>query len=112
MEYCHQAGIPHSEYLSWSDHDQEATIEYMLHSKARCPGCGTFPDEWLAEDGRPHPIDPYIATTVNCLGCETIAAAREEIPQDKQAHVYVYLQVNEDYRGSGRFGRRTRQDRR
>jgi hypothetical protein len=101
-------GIPHSEFLSWDEHDQEAAIEYELHAGERCPNCGTFPDEWLNDKGQPHTVDPYIAHTVNCLGCETLSAARDEIPDKQRDHIYVFLRLNEEaHRGRFRkLGRR------
>jgi hypothetical protein len=108
MEYCHHAGIPHSEFLSWDERDQEAEIEYMLYDKSRCPGCGTFPEEWFGEDNRHLQPPPYLPTTINCLGCETLADTRDQIPDKQQSHIHVYLQPNEEaHRGRYRQGRRT-----
>ncbi len=107
MQFCNQVGIPHSEFLSWDETDQEAAIEYELHNAERCPHCGTFADEWLDDKGRHKEPQPYIAHTVNCLGCEAIAESRERIPDKQRSHIYVFLRVNEEaHRGRGRFGRR------
>jgi hypothetical protein len=107
MQFCNQAGIPHSEFLSWEESDQEAAMEYELHSGERCPGCGTFPSDWLDEKGQHKEPQPFLAHTVNCLGCEALAEARDKIPDKQRSHIYVFLRVNEAaHRGYRRFGRR------
>lgn len=90
MEYCSEHGIPYSQFLSWSDDDQEAALSYMLFERGRCSQCGTFPEDWL-KDGKPVDPTPYETSSEACLGCATLEDARKKIPDEYRHHVRVYL---------------------
>lgn len=63
MSYCHDKGIPHSEFLSWTPEDRAKTLAYTIESTERCSLCGTAPWEWEE--------DPYAYETQEkfCKGC-------------------------------------------
>lgn len=46
MAYCHERGIPHSEFLEWDPEDRAKTLAFSLESAARCQMCGTADWEW------------------------------------------------------------------
>lgn len=95
MEYCHEAGIPYSEFLEWSAFDQEAEISYMVYRGTRCPNCGTFPEDWLDEKGEHIEPTPYVPKSVACLGCETLEETRAQIPDNRRQSIIVYLAPRE-----------------
>lgn len=49
-----------------------------------CASCGTFPDDWLNEQGQALEEPPFEVNTKRCLGCEALADVRELIDQDGQ----------------------------
>lgn len=69
LGYCVPLGIPHSQFLAWSADDQDKAIAYTVRQRARCPSCGTNPDEWVTAGGDPVIPPPYEPTTHVCMGC-------------------------------------------
>lgn len=63
MSYCHEKGIPHSEFLEWEPEDRAKVLAYSLESATRCQMCGTAPHEW--EQNR----FAYTAVDDFCQGC-------------------------------------------
>lgn len=45
LAYCVPKGIPLSQFLSWSQADQDAALEFTAHEARRFPD-GTHPDDW------------------------------------------------------------------
>lgn len=72
MAYCGPRGIPLSQFLGWSEHDQAAALAWQSHEAARCPHCGTHPQEWRDD---PH---AYTAQPRGCLGCHLLGTASRE----------------------------------
>lgn len=62
--------------------DQDKALAWMEYERTRCPRCGTFPDEWLDEEGIPHDVDPYQVYSVRCLGCVTMGDEMEAAKND------------------------------
>jgi len=91
MQYCGPRGIPHSQFLSWDPDDQDKALAWMLHEGEKCPGCGTFPSEWLDDEGYPVDPEPYDPKSLLCVGCKTLAEKQEEIPEDQQRWHHVFL---------------------
>ncbi len=73
MDYCGERGIPLSKFRSWSSEDQDAALAWMIQSGNRCV-CGTYPEEWLDEDGYPVEPPPYEVASRVCLGCKALDA--------------------------------------
>lgn len=71
MEWCSNAGMPHSELLAWSDEDRSKLMAFLLEDAERCQMCGTSPWEW--EEDR----FAYEALLMRCEGC-----ARKEFARD------------------------------
>ena len=63
LSLCHEWGIPHSQFLSWSPRDRAKAIAFTLEKSARCAMCGTAEWEWDANR------DAYQAVTERCEGC-------------------------------------------
>ncbi len=63
MSYCHEKGIPHSEWLSWSAMDRAKILAYSLESAERCTLCGTASWEW-DEDQFAYEVEERF-----CKGC-------------------------------------------
>ncbi len=71
LDYCGPRGLPHSEFLTWSEDDQDKALAWLRAEQAKCSECGTVPEEWVAGDGvRPAIPPPYEVDTMVCYGCE------------------------------------------
>lgn len=71
LSYCVPLALPHSQFKSWDEDDQDKALAYMDDKSYRCGGCGTRPDDW---DDDP---DAYIADVVVCKGCERLEMERQ-----------------------------------
>lgn len=91
MDFCVEAGIPHSEFLSWSSDDQSKAIAYILYKRSLCQKCGTNPQDWLDEEGKPLEPPPYTVVTVKCHGCATLEEANAEIPKESKGTITAHL---------------------
>lgn len=91
MDYCGPRGIPHSSFLQWNEADQDKAIAWMLDQSSRCPGCGTYPSDYLDDDGLPVDPPPGYANSVRCLACKRIKELREEVPEEESAGLYFYI---------------------
>lgn len=89
MSYCVPLGLPHSQFLSWSDDDQDKALAWTLDSRDRCHGCGTRADEWEPDKGGSR--NAYEAKLHICPGCERRSWAREEEGVGSRPGVYVRL---------------------
>lgn len=80
MAYCGPRGIPHGQFLAWEPDDQDKALAWVLLDRAVCPGCGTFPDEWVDPmTGRTVPDPPYVPELVRCYGCAEREAFTAEV---------------------------------
>lgn len=64
MAYCGPRGIPLSTFLNWSQADQDAALQWQADENARCPSCGTHPQDWREDREHSH------AHIRACRGCE------------------------------------------
>jgi hypothetical protein len=64
MDYCGPRGIALTEFLRWSQRDQDAALAWTSYEARRCRGCGTHPDEW-ADDPRAY----HAHLSEQCPGC-------------------------------------------
>lgn len=78
MAYCGPKGIPLDEFLSWSQHSQDAALHWQAQEARRCPGCSTLPEEWEPDLGGSG--NAYIAERVICPGCARLNTVREDQP--------------------------------
>lgn len=87
MTICDDYGIPHSEFLSWSEEDQDKAIAFRLHKAKHCSRCGTSQEEW--EENR----YAYYPEVNRCRGCEMREQQEEAVQQEKgsKAGLYVVL---------------------
>lgn len=70
LALCHGFGIPHSEFLSWRDDDQDKALAYAAFDRSICGGCGTRPAEWEADR------HAYSAAVHSCPGCRETGAMK------------------------------------
>lgn len=49
----------------------------MEHEAYRCPHCGTFPDDYLDEEGKQKDIPPNIPYSIRCYGCVVLESENE-----------------------------------
>ncbi|GAA4849754.1 hypothetical protein GCM10023403_10690 [Pseudonocardia benzenivorans] len=96
MDYCGPRGIPHSHFLGgppqWTDEDRDKALWWLIHDNAKCPNCGTRPDEWdPAKGGHDH---AYLAELHKCWGCDTSAGAEQAIDEKDRGTVSVRLTRN------------------
>lgn len=79
-------GLPHSEFLSWSEDDQDKALAYRRWKAEECPGCGTRKSKWDADRFA------YVAQTERCLGCELISMEHENVPKgEKGIRIFLVL---------------------
>lgn len=76
MSFCHDAGIPHSEFLDWAPEDQAKEIAFQLEKNTKCSLCGTAEWEWDPKQGGSR--FAYEAVAHTCRGCEMKDAVSDE----------------------------------
>lgn len=69
---CDDYGIPHSEFLGWSNKDRAKALAFKYEKNDRCQLCGTAPWEW--EDNK----HAYVPDEHFCLGCYMKHMANED----------------------------------
>jgi len=78
--YCAAHGIPHTQFLSWSERDQDLALAYEVRAADRCPGCGVPADLMGA-------VGAFTVVSRPCVQCELKAQVEATIPPD-QSHRY------------------------
>lgn len=68
-------GIPHSQFLAWSEADQAKALAWQRWQREKCPGCGTRKAEWQADRFA------YVGTIEHCDGCEVAEQEAQNIPE-------------------------------
>jgi hypothetical protein len=105
MALCREYQIPHSHFLGgpnrWTELDREKAVDYELVLREQCPRCGTLPEEWVDEKGRP--LDEPLMTPVlrHCQGCEEVEKMESKKPKGvKGAYVaiipFAHLEDDDD----------------
>ena len=84
LAYCVPLGLPHSEFLSWSDEDQDKALAF-LRVRAETCACGTRREEW--DNDR----FAFVAESYTCPGCEVLEMEHDNIDKDRKG-VKTYLQ--------------------
>jgi len=83
MDYCGPRALPHSEFLSWREDDQEKALWWEARNKQRCSSCHTHPDEWdETQGGHPHAFTPEERI---CMGCRHKAIAQDQLDAARKA---------------------------
>lgn len=88
MSYCGPHGIPHSEFLNWSDQDKGKALAWMVEDRQRCDMCGTAQWEW--EENR----HAYHAREEICPGCERKEYANSDEGGKRHPGKYTVLVPN------------------
>ena len=94
LDVCAAYGIPHSEFLSWSEEDRDKAIWHWVWKRQECGTCGTRPDEW--DESRGGHRHAYAAEPRRCRGCEVREAAQEAVTAEDGRGVYITLIRNEE----------------
>jgi DNA-directed RNA polymerase subunit RPC12/RpoP len=76
IEYCAEKAIPHSEFLEWSEDDQEKAMVWLTDTKTRCPDCGTREDEWDPKKGGS--LHAYHVSSYICINCKNVEDEYED----------------------------------
>lgn len=76
LAYCVPLGIPHSQFLSWPELDQDKAVAFLEHKAAECPGCGTRPEEFEGDR------EAFVAETRRCIGCELLELEQDGVPEE------------------------------
>lgn len=80
-------GIPHSEFLSWSEDDQDKALAFQRAQLEICSTCGTREAEWEADRFA------YVGEAVRCPGCEVLEMERDNVPENAKG-VHLRLKKN------------------
>lgn len=89
MDYCGPRGLPLSQFLSWSEDDQQAALAWQSRDAARCKDCGTHAEDWDPEQGGSR--DAYHVVIRECQGCVELQRTHDN-PQLQQARgVHLHL---------------------
>lgn len=91
LRYCYDKGIPHSQFLSWPEEDQDKVVAFILWDGAKCGSCGTNPSDWLDENGHMADDPPFVVGSRMCYGCATLEDAREGVPKGDRSIIQLYL---------------------
>lgn len=82
MDYCGPRGIPHTQFLTWSEDDQQKALWWMARDRQRCTGCGTHPDDWNEDVGGDR--FAFVAEERTCPGCRERGPAEEALAKERQ----------------------------
>jgi hypothetical protein len=102
LEVCHNHGIAHTAFLTWTPDDQDKAIAYVAfleqaaeHRAHACPRCGTEPEDWIeVESGRRLARPRWIVETgEECPGCAVVDSEMAQI--DEEARRYVTPRLRE-----------------
>lgn len=73
-------GLPHSEFLAWSEEDQDKALMYRREMATVCRGCGTRQSDWDADP------DAFIGDFTQCPGCIRLEDERDNTEGMKGVH--------------------------
>jgi hypothetical protein len=104
MAYCGPAGIPHTEFIAWSDYDRSAALAWRIRESSRCGSCGTVPSEWKAVDWNLDPIVdkdgdqyllrpeqlPFEVKPDRCPCCAELGRHRKDTDRDDHGRTFRY----------------------
>lgn len=94
MAYCVPLGIPHSEFLSWSEEDQDKALAYQRAMRELC-SCGTREAEWEEDKFA------YVSDHRQCPGCELIEMEKDNLPDGGKGY-HIFLTRNERSKKRGK----------
>lgn len=68
----------------------------MVAQNAKCPNCGTYPQEWVDSEGRDKWPMPYMVASTKCLGCVTLKEERDLIEREEvdSTGLFLHLRTN------------------
>lgn len=78
LSYCVPLGIPHSEFKSWRESDQDKALAYTIAKNEVCEMCGSRDADWIdPETGRLLELPKLTPVTLRCHGCNQIDQYKE-----------------------------------
>lgn len=76
----------------WTAEDRDGALWWLIRERAKCPSCGTRPDEWdPAKGGHDH---AYVHELHRCYGCAEKAKGQKQIDDAKLDHAWVAMVRN------------------
>ncbi len=96
MDYCLPLGIPHSEFLRWSDEDRRKALEWQADKKDHCGSCGQRRSDWLDENGKELMDPPFEVTEYLCPGCQELELYTEEKREKRKGVHYAFRRFRPD----------------
>lgn len=85
LAYCVPLGLPHSEFLSWEDEDQDKALAYLRDKATVCGGCGTRPREWAGDRFA------FVAQHSVCPGCEVLEMEPDNVHENQKGVRYFLV---------------------
>lgn len=98
MAYCAPLGIPHSRFLDWEERDQDKALAWLAFERTKCPGCSTFPEDYLDEDKKMISPPPWKVSDQICYGCLLIKDKTDEIGDKNLVGHNLYMVPNPDHK--------------
>lgn len=80
-------GLPHSEFLSWDEDDQDKALGFTREQAKQCSGCGTRKEDWDADRFA------FVADSYQCPGCELISMEQDNVREGLRG-VKIFLRPN------------------
>lgn len=78
--YCADYGIPHTQFLTWPERDQDLALAHAVRAADRCPGCNV-PAHLMGVVGA------FTVVSTPCVQCELKEQVASAIPPE-HAHRY------------------------
>ena len=105
LQYCVPLGIPHSEFKSWSESDQDKALAFNIAKNEICDMCGSREADWVDEETGRLLEKPYLTPVgIRCHGCAQIAQYKESTYKDGTPDgVRIVLWDDEDVDLEGRI---------
>lgn len=85
LAYCVPLGLPHSEFLSWDEDDQDKALEYISQQKTVCEGCGTREETWENDQYA------YVSWAKRCPGCELLDQEKDNWTDRPSSGIRIML---------------------
>lgn len=95
LAYCVPLGLPHSEFLTWHEDDQDKALAWLHEQNSKCRRCRTRPEEWDPKQGGSRWA--YVVEIDRCSGCELLDQAQRDLAKMEDTHgIQMRLEPNED----------------
>ncbi len=94
MDYCAPIGLPHSQFLGWSDEDRRKALEWQADKSDHCGQCGQRRSDWFDESGKEMMDPPFeVVEYLGCPGCQELAMFKEDRKEQKPGVYYGFRRI-------------------